>query len=437
MQVNGAATARCVDAFLRAMALSAAIVAAALPCPARAADAVTEWTVEADRLGGGGANWRTLAIMHMAMHDVAQEVAPRYESWSGRRAAPAPGAPSLRAALAAAAAEVLVELHPAATAEIQALRRSALGSLPQGPATTAGVTLGEAAGRDAVRRRADDGYSNIRPFAADAVPGRWRPEPPRYEGSNTTSALPFLFPAREWPGERPPPKTGSAAFEQDVREVSTLGGHASARRTAAQTDAAEFWAYQSSQRGFVLLAVRLLDGDATLDLVDRARLMSLLTAAMADAAVLAWAEKERYSAWRPITVLRGGAPGIVPDPAWEPTIETPPHPEYPSGHAADCFTGAAIIGALFPVRGQVDYVALTALPSVELASIGMGQHAQPGGLHELSRSFATLDEAARECAESRIWAGAHFRSANEESGRLAAAILARAQAALPLLPGAR
>ena len=62
----------------------------------------------------------------------------------------------------------------------------------------------------------------------------------------------------------------------------------------------------------------------------------------------------------------------------------------------------------------------------------MGQHMQyaDSGL-PARREFAGLAEMARDCIDSRIWAGAHFRSANEESERLARLISDRALAAVP------
>ncbi len=62
----------------------------------------------------------------------------------------------------------------------------------------------------------------------------------------------------------------------------------------------------------------------------------------------------------------------------------------------------------------------------------MGQHMQyaDSGL-PARREFAGLAEMARDCSDSRIWAGAHFRSANEESERLARLISDRALAAVP------
>lgn len=412
----------------------AAAALATFASKAMAADAVTEWTLEADRLGQGGANWRTLAIMHRAIHDAANAVQPRYARWSPPLAdePPAAGA-KLEAAIAGAAAQVLVNLHPDHQAEIGALFQSAMRRLPVAPAVQAGLTLGQAVGNAAVARRRGDGYERVHAFTGGDAPGRWRPVPPSFETSNTTAATPFLFASRTWDGALAPPAPGSPVFLRDAAEVRRIGGlHASAR-TAAETYAATYWAYQSSQRGFIRLAVSLLDSDPLPGgLPDHARAMSQLASAMADAAIMAWAEKEKFAYWRPITVIQAGYSGVKPDPSWTPLIETPPHPEYPSGHAADCFTGAGVLAGVFG-RGvtPITYVAQSGMPQAEVAAIGMGQHAQIGNLTAVGREFPSFEAIARECSLSRIWAGAHFRSGNREAERLGHEVAARALAAVP------
>lgn len=417
--------------------LAAAFAAAG--SEALAADAVTEWTLEADRLGQGGANWRTLAIMHRAMHDAANAVQPRYARWSPPLAGEPPAADAtLEAALAGAAAQVLVDLHPDHQAEIGALFQSALRRLPAGPAVQAGLTLGQAIGNAAVARRRGDGYERVHAFRGGDAPGRWRPAPPGHATSNTTAAAPFLFASRDWDGASAPPVLGSPAFLRDVAEVRRMGGQHSAR-TATETYAAAYWAYQSSQRGFIRLAVSLLDSDPLPGgLPDHARAMAQLASAMADSAIMAWAEKERFAYWRPITVIQAGYSGVTPDPGWVPLIETPPHPEHPSGHAADCFTGAGVLAGVFG-RGMtpVTYVAQSGMPQAEVAAIGMGQHAQIGNLAAVQREFPSFEAIARECSLARIWAGAHFRSGNREAERLGREIAARALAAVPRTTGLR
>jgi hypothetical protein len=65
------------------------------------------------------------------------------------------------------------------------------------------------------------------------------------------------------------------------------------------------------------------------------------------------------------------------------------------------------------------------------AANGMGQHAQFGTPPAILREFPSLSAAAQNCADSRIWAGAHLRSADEEARRIAGIIVERALAAVP------
>ena len=421
--------------------LAGALLGAALAVaarPASAADAVTEWTLLADAYGGNAANWRTLAIMHQAMHDALNAALPTYARWAPANGdEPASAGAMPQAAMSAAAARVLLLLHPERRAEIERIARQAIERNAPSQFREAGVRLGEAVGEAAVARRAGDGYLDVRPFATTERPGGWVFTPQETRGSNTTSTRPFLFSSREAFIAPPPRALDTDGYRRDAEEVRRIGRATSAERTQAQTEAALFWAYQSSQRGYLHLAVRLLDErprpGGTLE---HARIMSQLTTALADSAILVWLEKERFSYWRPITALRTGSPGVAADPSWSPLIETPPFPEYPSGHAADCYTGSAVLQGVFGREpGTVLYVAQPGnLETPEARGIGMGQHAQPGTGLNPARRFRSFAAAAGECAESRIWAGAHFRPAAEEARRLGDVIAARAAAAVtPLL----
>ncbi|MBV8914910.1 MAG: vanadium-dependent haloperoxidase [Acetobacteraceae bacterium] len=409
------------------------MLAAALLLAAHAhADPVTEWTALADRAGGGAANWRTLAIMHQAMHDAWNAALPTYQRWfPAAPDEPRPGDALPQAAMAAAARRVLLELHPGYTGEVELLFREAMARLPNQRGEQDGAVLGDAIGIAAVRRRAGDGYERRHLFVKHSAAGEWRPVPLEFATSGTTETRPFLFAsASEAPGV-PPPAPGSAEDTRELLETMRIGSATSTERTQEQTNAAVFWAYQSSQRGFIALGAAMLDAHPRRDgLGAHARIMSQLAAAMADSAILVWVEKERYSHWRPVTAIRASMPG---QDRWEPLVETPPHPEYPSGHAADCFVGAAVLAASFPdVHGLIVYRAQPGRPPED--HVGMGQHAQgfePAGTGE--RRFPSFAAAAEECSESRIWAGAHIRAADEESRRVGTAIARRAVGAVPPL----
>ena len=433
--------------FMRAIGLTAAALAALilLPVKARAVDAVTEWTLLADRLGRGYANWRTLAVMHMAMHDAVNAVTPTYARWSP----PAPGEPpaagaSRDVAMAAAAHAVVLRLHPIFRSEADQILVRALGRSPDGDGEELGVRLGEAIGNAAVEARLTDGFSPPYKLMTADEPGNWRPTPPPFAIGRTTKSRPYLFAtvSEVLNAAAPPPALGSETYNRDTAEARRMGALDNSGRTPAQTAAAVFWAYQSSQCGFVRLGVDLLD-DFPLPggLPEHARAMSQLTAAMADSAVLTWAAKERHAFWRPITAITLGSPGVTPNPAWMPAIETPAFPEYPSGHAADCFVGAAVLRAVFP--GMNEPIVYTGPGADDLGvaagtddpkTPSMGQHSQDNQPSRNMRSFPSLEMAAGECSESRIWAGAHFRFACVEAERLAGVIAQRATEAVPLKP---
>ena len=55
----------------------------------------------------------------------------------------------------------------------------------------------------------------------------------------------------------------------------------------------------------------------------------------ADTGITVWADKAKFSFWRPITAIRQAAGDgnrrTVADPTWLPLIDTPPYPDQPSG----------------------------------------------------------------------------------------------------------
>jgi len=401
--------------------------------PAIAADNVTEWTQLAHAYGGGGSNGRTLAIMHQAMHDALNAAQPTYARWAPPAADEPPANGSLpHTAMYAAAHRVLLLLHPSQKVEIEFTYQMALARDPAGPDRDAGERLGDAIGAAAVARREKDGHTDERPFAFGSGPGAWTFTPNVFQNSNVSSMRPFLFDSGTDKDAPPPPALDSDAYRANLDEVRRLGGAKSTERTPVQTEAAFFWAFQSTQIGYVSLAVGLLDemprpgGE-----FDHARIMSQITSAMADSAVLTWNEKERFNFWRPVTAIRAGGPGVEADPSWLPLIETPPFPEYPAGHGTDCFTGSMVLQDAFgPDLSAVTYQSQAGDLRLSM-TIGADEHVPLGGDSiAAQRPFPSLIAAAEECAQSRIWAGVHFRSANDESRRLGTVIAKKAAAAV-------
>jgi len=110
----------------------------------------------------------------------------------------------------------------------------------------------------------------------------------------------------------------------------------------------------------------------------------------ADAFIGCWNAKYQYDLVRPITYIRR-----VIDPKWEPLLNTPPFPEYPSGHSTQSAAAAMVLTNLF---GE-----------------NFAFHDETGKADGLGpREFASFDAAANDAGISRLYGGIHFRAAIEQ-----------------------
>jgi len=109
--------------------------------------------------------------------------------------------------------------------------------------------------------------------------------------------------------------------------------------------------------------------------------------ALFDAFISCWDEKYRSNLIRPETIINEHI-----DPAWVPLLQTPPFPEYTSGHSVISSASAVALTDLFG-----DQFAFVDSTEVEY------------GLP--ARSFGSFYEAADEAAISRLYGGIHYRPA--------------------------
>ena len=390
-----------------------------------AADEVLAWNIATlDAGGAGGQNniaiTRTLAMVHLAIHDALNSISRRYEPYVQHGHAE-PGADPA-AASAAAARDVLVQLIPrygsaaqqAKAAEIvDRAYAAALARLPDGPAKNHGIAAGQAAGAAMLALRKSDGAFAPAQYTAGTAPGQWRPHPnpvPAYppvpDPAVALGNLPALQP--QWgqvtpftmltPGQfrlPPPPALTSEAYARDYNEVKRVGGKDSTARTAQQAESVRYW-YEGSPQGWNRIA-RVVAGQRRLDAWEHARLFALLNAAMADGFIAGADTRYHYIFWRPITAIRAGETDgntlTDPDPTWETYVNTPPLPDYPSTHSVLGAAAAALLTRFF----GTDQVAFSMTSGAPFAGI--------------TRSFTSFSQAARENADSRVLGGIHFRSA--------------------------
>ncbi|MDE2856518.1 MAG: hypothetical protein OXN94_01575 [Chloroflexota bacterium] len=157
---------------------------------------------------------------------------------------------------------------------------------------------------------------------------------------------------------------------------------------------------------------------------DTVRGYFLKTAAAMDGSIVTWQEKARYDAVRPFSALRHiygdelvtawGGPGAgtleIPASQWRSYLPEADHPEYPSGSTCGCYAQAQAVRR-FSGSDELNWT--VAYPA---GSSRIEPGLTPAG--DLALNFATWTDFARDCGQSRVWAGVHFPAAVEVSAAI-------------------
>ena len=411
----------------RLLALASLCLAFSLVPISTRADVVTEWNALAlDAIRNESTSpplaARNLAILHAAIYDAVNALDRAHEPYF--MSLPAPPGASMEAAAVGAAYECLSDLYPSQTAAFDAALHQFLARTPATTNRADGLLLGQFVALEILTWRSADGSSTTVPYIPGTNPGDWRRTPPFFRPPELPQ-WPYVDPFALTNGAqfRPagPPALTSTQYTRDFNQVKQLGALNSTNRTPEQTLIARFWSdfsytvtppghwNQIAQNiatnrsllpppGRALLPQRL-------NLPETARLFALLNLAMADAAIIAWDAKYVYNFWRPVTAIRAADTDdnsdTEADPNWTPLLNTPPFPEYISGHSAFSAAAATVL-ANFYGTDQIHFTAISdALPGV-------------------IRSYESLAATAEEIGLSRIYGGIHFLSADEdglEAGR--------------------
>jgi membrane-associated phospholipid phosphatase len=192
-----------------------------------------------------------------------------------------------------------------------------------------------------------------------------------------TTAIPFS----DQPG---------SPFWQQAEEVMSV----KAALTDEQKLIARFWSDDpmlspTPPGHWISIALQILDRDNA-DAATRADVLARVGIAVADAFIACWATKYEVNLLRPITYIRK----VMGEAKWEPLLNTPPFPEFPSGHSTQSAAAAAVLTAYFGEDFAFDDAT----------------H-EDDGLPV--RSFTSFSAAAAEAAISRLYGGIHFREAVE------------------------
>jgi hypothetical protein len=255
---------------------------------------------------------------------------------------------------------------------------------------------------------AEDNYSQTRAlekhsFGEEA--GTWQPTPPAYMKAvepHWNKIRPFLVTAADQFKPLPPTpfSTDTASqFYKEAKEVYDV----TSKLTEEQKEIASFWdcnPFTMNVRGHLMFATkkispgghwiniaRLACKKANAGLSESARVYACLSLALADSFISCWDEKYRSNVIRPETYINQEI-----DKYWIPLLQTPPFPEYTSGHSVLSTAAAVVLTDLF--GENFSYADST---EVEF------------GLPV--RYFKSFREAAEEAAISRLYGGIHYMPA--------------------------
>ncbi len=254
-----------------------------------------------------------------------------------------------------------------------------------------------------------DNYKQTRTFPKFEVnledQARWQPTPPDYmEGIEPSwnKIRPFVIDSAAQ--FQPPFPTNfnmdkSGQFYKEVIEVYETRKNL----TEEQTDIAKFWdcnPFVSTHQAHLTYATKkITPGGHWINIVSIAakqqksdfmktlQAYTLTSIALADGFISCWDEKYRSNVVRPETIINKYI-----DENWLPLLQTPPFPEYTSGHS---------------VISSAASVALTSVYGENFAFDDTSE--KEYGL--TVRSFKSFYDAAEEAAISRLYGGIHYRPA--------------------------
>jgi hypothetical protein len=255
-----------------------------------------------------------------------------------------------------------------------------------------------------------DNYNQTRTFTKYQInddPMRWKPTPPDYMDGiepHWRNIRTLVMDSSSMFKPVPPPTPSLDTASQFYKDLM-LVYNTRLNLTEEQIDIAQFWdcnPYVSVHRGHVMLATKKitpgghwigitgiaarkagLDFNRTVDAYLRG------STGLFDGFISCWDEKYRSELVRPETVINEHF-----DENWTPLLQTPPFPEYTSGHSV--ISGAAgvmlsgVFGQTFEFQDSTERV--FGLPD---------------------RFFKSFTEASDEAAISRLYGGIHYMPAIE------------------------
>lgn len=253
-------------------------------------------------------------------------------------------------------------------------------------------------------------------YVPPSGPGQWTPTPPAYQSALLPGwgKVRNFAPANATDCGLPPPPSYSEAMESPFHAEAAEVHRISTQATQEQRQFALYWADDPGKTPtpaghWAYIATDLLKGRKA-TLAQAAEVYATLNLAMADAFIAAWRTKYEINLLRPVTYIQQAF-----DRLWiPPLMDTPPFPEFPSGHSVQSSAAAQVLEQAF---------------GADFAFVDNTHNDRGWG----PRHFASFRAAADEAAMSRLYAGIHFRS-GVEAGIVQGRCVARNILALKIRP---
>ncbi len=268
------------------------------------------------------------------------------------------------------------------------------------------IAFGDRVAGVILARAKSDGYFESRgkpKYLGSNDPGKWRPTPPDYLDGvewcwNTMKPM-IMDSASQFMPARPPAFSldTTSQFFRSVREVYQIDKNL----TEEQIEIARYWDdnplviehsghmmfgnKKITPGGHWMGICAIASKQSGADAYTTARAYALTSLALYEGFISCWDEKYRSSYIRPVTIINETI-----DPTWMPLLQTPPFPEYTSGHSTITACAATVLTSLFGENFAFQ-------DTSDLRYIGMQRH------------FNSFHEAAAEVSISRVYGGIHYR----------------------------
>ena len=366
---------------------------------------------------------RIYAYCNIAAYEALVQASPEYSSYAGRlnglKAVPRPDKMidssyfpiSSVLAFTTVAQKLLFNADAMKEMENEYLEELAKISVNQSLKENA-IKYGRAVGRHIVSWAMNDGYvqRNANPgYFVTGDPATWEPTPPDYIDAvepNWGTLRPFTMDSSSL--FRP---LASFRFDSlkssDYYNEAMIVYNAVNKLTSKDTLIARYWdcnpnvsftsghvtyfKQQISPGGHWIFIAASVAEKEKLDMIKTAAVLSKVSIALADAFISCWEAKYVCKTVRPETYINRYI-----DKYWKPFIQTPPFPEYPSGHSTISASAATMLTSLFG-----ENYAFT-----DSAEVSFGKP---------PRYFSSFSDAAREASISRLYGGIHFLKTLDES----------------------